>query len=364
MATKSKPTSQVQQCLTFETPPPTPEHMKKYRKKHNQIPGIKVIHPGLRDDIIPDKEAPLQTSHDVNEVTRMLSEGHHTELGRYIKDKDEIHYKRHKLEPLGKSMDHGLTLPEYTKESTFAFGVKSERSEAGTKELIEIDRELKVQPTFSRMSQRESINAQKEVIQKRDYQYDWKALGVDPETFVFGRARDVEKEEMESVANALKFSGDEQEKNQPLNPRKTHPMPDDFVYGLEPRNNDENNKDWDVSDCIHSDVEERRNILQRDRPENQVKLASIFGDRQTIPSRLNPNRITSGDLVNPSKYGAIGIHPEEFAKERQIEDILCIYKQAGYPVASESVSKIKEMIATEFNGVCSLNNFNAVIKKL
>lgn len=322
-----------------------------------------MLHPGTRDDVIPDVEAPLQTSHDVNEVTRMFSEGHHTELGHYIKDKDEIHYKRHKLEPLGKSMDHGMTLPEHTKDSQFAFGMKSERSEMGTKELIEIDRELKVQPTFSRMPLRESIDAQKEVIQKRDYQYDWKALGVDPETFVFGRARNTEtdKEQMETVANALKFSGDETEKNQPLNPRKTNPMPDDFIYGLEPRNTD---NVWDVGMCIHSDVAENRNVLQRDRPENQIKLASIFGDRQTIPSRLDPNRIKSGDLVNPSKYGAIGIHPEEFDKERKIEDILLIHKRAGYPVSDESVSKIKEIIATEYHGLCSLNNFNAATKKL
>lgn len=365
-ATASKPaaTSQVQQCLTFETPPPTPEHMKKYRKKHNQIPGIKVIHHGLRDDVIPDVEAPLNTSHDVNEVTRMFSEGHHTELGRYIKDKDEIHYKRHQLEPLGKSMVLGHTLPEYTKDSQFAFGVKSVRSEAGTKELIEVDRTLKVQPTFSRMPLRESIDAQKEVIQKRDYQYDWKALGVDPEQFVFGKTPKVivDVEQTDSVANSLRFIGDEAERNEPLNPIKKKPMPEDFIYGLEPRNNDESNKEWGVSECIHSDVEEKRNVLLRDRPENIVKLSTIYGDRQNahIPSRLNPDRIKSGDLVNPSK----GIHPEELTKQRDIEQILTIYDKAGYPVKDSLVPQIKALLASNHGNVCNLKTFKAVLDSL
>ena len=361
-ACKPSATSQVQECLTFETPPPTPEHMKKYRKKHNQVPGIKVIHYGLRDDVIPDVEAPLNTSHDVNEVTRMLSEGHHTELGRYIKDKDEIHYKRHQLEPLGKSMDHGHTLPEYTKDSKFAFGVKSERSESGTKELIEINRELKVQPTFSRMPLKESIDAQKEVIQKRDYRYDWKALGVNPESFVFGKAPKVivDTEQMDSVANSLRFV---KEESKPLNPVRKKPMPEDFVYGLEPRNNDENNKEWGVGECIHSDVEENRNILKRDLPENNVKLSTIYGGQQHIPSRLNPDRIKSGDLVTPSKYSAMGIHPEEFTKERKIEEILTIYNAAGYPVKEDMVQRITELITTKYD-VCSLETFSAAVNSL
>lgn len=324
-----------------------------------------MIHHGLRDDVIPDVEAPLNTSHDVNEVTRMFSEGHHTELGHYIKDKDEIHYKRHQLEPLGKSMDHGHTLPEHTKDSSFAFGVKSERSQSGTKELIEIDSELKVQPTFSRMPLKESIVAQKEVIQKRDYQYDWKALGINPESFVFGKTPKVivDAELTDSVANSLRFVESEAEKNEPLNPIRKKPMPEDFVYGLEPRNNDENNREWGVSECVHSDVEEKRNILQRDRPENTVKLSTIYGGQQHVPSRLNPDRITSGDLVNPFKYSAMGIHPEEFTKERKIEDILTIYSKAGYPVKEEYVQKIRELMTTKYD-VCSLETFSAAVDSM
>jgi len=362
---KRAATSQVMECLTFETPPPTPEHMKKYRKKHNQVPGMKVIHYGLRDDVIPEVEAPLNTSHDINAVTEMFSEGHHTELGKYIKDKDEINYKRHQMEPLGKSVNLGHTLPDYTKATEFAFGVKSERSEAGTKELVEIDTELKVQQTFSRMPLKESIDAQKEVIQKRDYHYDWKQLGVDPETFIFGKTPKVivDEEQNECVANSLKF---EDTTAGPLNPPRTKPMPEDHIYGLEPRNNDPDHKEWGVSECIHSDVVEKKNVLTRDRPENIIKLSTIYGKRtdEHIPSRLNPDRITSGDLVTPSKYSEMGIHPEEFVKQRPMEDILLIHSKAGYAVKEESVQQIKELIATKHGNVCSLETFKAAMDSL
>merc|ERR1712013_741874 len=83
---------------TFETPPPTPEKMKKYRKKHNQEPGIKVIHHGLRDQQLPDashvygvKLSDENVASAIPAVTKMFVEGHETELGKYIKEKDEKH---------------------------------------------------------------------------------------------------------------------------------------------------------------------------------------------------------------------------------------------------------------------------------
>ncbi len=43
----------VSKCLQYDTPPATPERMRKYRKKHNQKPGMKVIHHGLIDQKLP-----------------------------------------------------------------------------------------------------------------------------------------------------------------------------------------------------------------------------------------------------------------------------------------------------------------------
>jgi len=317
---------------------------------------MKVIHHGLRDDVVPTVEAPLLTSHCAPEVSQMLSEGHSTELGRYIKEKDEKHYKRHQQEPLGRAMIRGHTLPDATKDSSFAFGVASQRSECGTKELIEIDPALKVQSTFSRLPLRESMNAQKEVNQKRDYHYNWKALGVDPEAFVFGKAPKEDTERTDTVADSLRFEEAESTRGAE---KPQAPMPEDFVYGLPPRNNDDG--EWGVSECIHSDVEEKRNVLRRDREQKQNTQRVVA---PAVPSRLDPNRITSGHLVNPSKYSQIGVHPEDFKQHRSIEDILEIHRKAGYPVADQSIPEIKELLASKYGGVCSLENFDAALQSL
>merc|ERR1712013_627487 len=158
-----------------------------------------------------------------------------TELGKYIKEKDEKNYKRHQLEPLGKSTyaaNSGADskLPAYTSHPDFKFGQKTERSEAGTKELIEID------------------------------------------------------------------------------------------------------------------------------PENQTDLASIYGAEREkhIPSRLNPNRVTAGNLVNPTRWSEMGVHREQLTEHRDFEAVLALYKKAGFPVATETAAKIKSALTEKsvYGGVC------------
>jgi len=373
--------TQVSACLTFETPPATPEKMRKYRKKHNQIPGIKVIHHGLRDQVLPDashvygvklSEENVQSA--VPAVTKMFAEGHETELGKYIKAKDEINYKRHKLEPLGKSTYAAgaqSSLPAHTKAADFKFGQKTERSEAGTKELIEIDPELAVQPTFASMPRAEALAAQREVIQKRDYHYDWKALGRNPATTVFGkapRADPKDASEAECVANSLRFECSEEEMERPLNAAKTKPRPEDFVYGVvtqKPQPINEAEREWGVKQCVHSDVAAKPNVLRRDLPEQRgADLASIYGAKRDahIPSRLNPKRVTAGNLVNPTRWSEMGVHREQLNEHRGFDAVLEMYAKAGFPITAEAAAKIKSALDEKHGGVCSLHNFEAALK--
>jgi len=361
--------------------------MKKYRKKHNQEPGIKVIHHGLRDQQLPDashvygvKLSDENVASAIPAVTKMFVEGHETELGKYIKEKDEKNYKRHQLEPLGKSTyaaNSGADskLPAYTSHPDFKFGQKTERSEAGTKELIEIDPEMEVQPTFASMPRAEAMAAQAEVVQKRDYHYDWAALGRDPATTVFGkvpRADPTDASEAECVANALRFpTSNSTSTTPPLNAPKTKPKPEDFVYGVvtqKPQPTNEEEREWGVKQCVHSDIESNPNVLRRDLPENQTDLASIYGAEREkhIPSRLNPNRVTAGNLVNPTRWSEMGVHREQLTEHRDFEAVLALYKKAGFPVATETAAKIKSALTEKsvYGGVCSLHNFETALKAL
>eukprot|EP01084_Bolivina_argentea_P158066 275384_1 len=356
----------VTKCLTFETPPATPDHMKKYRKKHNQRPGIKVIHHGLMDQKLPPsshiygiKLSTENAASSMPAVTKMFKEGHTTKLALYMKSKSEANYKGHQL---GKSIGYGYKLPEFTNEEKFAFGSKSEISDGSAKELIEIDTNSKIPSTFSQMPLSESLKAQNEVVHKKDYHYNWNALNIDPKTHVFGKPPRIIKEEdkhkMESVANSLKFIADENEWNKPLNAPKQNPMPEDFIYGLIRQATNIN--EWGVKECIHTDVEEKKNVMERDLPENKICLEQIFGNKHRISSRIDPNRVTAGDLLNP-EHSEMGIYSDELTKNRNVDEIVEIYEKIGYSVDKETISKIKTILAEKYNNICSLQNVSVVL---
>jgi len=287
-----------------------------------------------------------------------------------------VNYKRHKLEPLGKStFGANSTLPAHTAHADFKFGQKTERSEAGTKELIEIDPEMEMHPTFASMPRAEAIAAQAKVIQKRDYHYDWKALGRDPATTVFGkvpRADPTDASEAECVANSLRFpTSNSTSTSPPLNAPKQKPMPEDFVYGVvtqKPQPTAEEEREWGVKQCVHSDIAAKPNVLRRDLPENQTDLASIYGAKREahIPSRLNPNRVTSGNLVNPTRWSEMGVHREQLTEHRDFDAILELYAKAGFAVAVDAAAKIKSALTDEsvYGGVISLQNFETALKAL
>eukprot|EP01083_Nonionella_stella_P073150 197562_1 len=356
----------VSECLIYETPPATPPNMKKYRKTHNQVPGIKVIHHGLIDQVLPPSdhvygiklnEGSVQSA--VPQVTQMFREGHKTELGNYIKQRDEMNYKRYKM---GESIQSECNLPEYTKDPEFAFGLKSERSQSGTKELIEIDPNLQIPLTFAQMPLTKAIDAQKEVIQKRNYYYDWNALNIDPKAYVFGKPKKVEnedKDKIDSVSNSLKFIADENEWNKPLNPVKQALMPSDYVYGKVRQNPNKENKEWGVKECVHTEVEEKKCVLQRDRAENKIDFGQ-FANKICIASRLDPNRVTAKDLLSPS-HAATGIYRDEFIRNREMDEIINIYAKAGHSVDQQTSEKIKLILKKNYDNICSLDNFKAAL---
>ena len=187
---------------------------------------------------------------------------------------------------------------------------------------------------------------------KRNYFYDWKALNIDPNTKIFGKAPKIIDEDVnkrESVANALKFVADKSEWNKPLNPIRTKPMPNDFVYGLIQK---KAKKEWGVRECVESDIEENRRNL---RINHEQYFKKIYGNHQNVISRLDPLRVTAKNLLNASNSQLqMKIH-------RDFDEIVKVCADAGYPVKQEYVPKIKTILADKFENVCSVVNFNKAL---
>lgn len=261
----------------------------------------------------------------------MFSEKPQTDLAKYMKEKTKINYLKYKLPN------------KILNNDNFTFGICSEKGEIGTKELIQIDKDLKIpKRSSSKMS----------MISKRNYHYDWKSLKIDPNTFVFGRKSTTTKSK-ESVANSLKFTENKDEWNKPLNPKKKNPMPHDFVYGLV---KNKENCDQSIKQCIYYKESEFESI--------KTKNKQILTSPKIERAQKRMQRISAKDLINPSKYSEIGIYDEEYTKNREFDDIVSIYNKSGYKIDQEIIPRLKQILASKYENICSLNNINQILKSI
>merc|ERR1719387_3217712 len=101
-------------CLTVTERPPTPEHVRKYRRSYFAAAGQRVVHPGLIDDM---KQLDPNAIHGKNtdpslepHVDDLMRVGPQTAHEEFINAKDEACYHTAKREPLGKSYNRGHRL--------------------------------------------------------------------------------------------------------------------------------------------------------------------------------------------------------------------------------------------------------------
>ena len=166
--------SQVKDCLLYETPPATPPHMIQFRKKHERKPGMRIVHRGLRDQILPPANhtygivGEAGASSVTDHIRDLWENPHKTEISQYISNQNEIYYSRNKKEPLGKSMKSSTDVPpELLNDPKFSFGLQSAANDVTVKQLLEIDNKMKTPQLFSRMSLEQQQKEEKEVLQKR-----------------------------------------------------------------------------------------------------------------------------------------------------------------------------------------------------
>lgn len=84
--------------------PGTPEHLKKYRKSHQNQPGIKQVHPGLYDDApnVTENHAFGKKTYGSEHVDNVMKAQNLAGLADKFNDIKEIKYASQMKEPLGK----------------------------------------------------------------------------------------------------------------------------------------------------------------------------------------------------------------------------------------------------------------------
>ena len=191
-------------------PPPTPPHVRKWRKSNFVEPGKRVIHPGMQDDfangVDPNKIFGTGTASESDHVEDVWKnpEGD-TEFQKAKNALNEKFYKSVKREPLGKSYNRGHKMPEFMHDKSFRHGCKSVKGQTAQEVLnpadeTEDDREgaklyIKSHGSYGPGEQK-----------RRNY--NWK---VDPGTTVWGdKGKDIALGGLsQAVADVLHGVGDE-----------------------------------------------------------------------------------------------------------------------------------------------------------
>ena len=115
----------------------TPEHIKKYRKSTNGEPGVRVVHPGMREDVENmDRNrafGKIVTASDP--VSTVIKANNLNGLADKFNDIKESKYASQLREPLGKPYTRAYNMPDVTHSNGFAFGVASGK-QMSAKDLI------------------------------------------------------------------------------------------------------------------------------------------------------------------------------------------------------------------------------------
>lgn len=115
----------------------TPEHIKKFRKSTTGQPGVRVVHPGMREDAenIDRNRAFGKIVTASDPVGSVIKANNLNGLADKFNDIKESKYASQLREPLGKSYSRDYYMPEQTQSIGFAFGVASGK-QMSAKDLI------------------------------------------------------------------------------------------------------------------------------------------------------------------------------------------------------------------------------------
>jgi hypothetical protein len=113
----------TKQCLQFDERPPTPDHVKKFRRSTYLEPGRRFMHHGVVDDVeslnLGNKIFGVADNKFRDGAADLIRPSPLSEMARLNIVKSEKNYKRSQREPLGHSPERNTQLPaKYTQGSS------------------------------------------------------------------------------------------------------------------------------------------------------------------------------------------------------------------------------------------------------
>jgi len=387
-------------CLTFTERPITPPEVRKYRKSSYLEPGARFKHYGIVDDL---KTMNLESKtfgeySDPGEATaqELINHKKLTQLQKIDLDKAEKVYKGTSREPLGKTYDRKVVLPEKHTKYGVPFGVTSKSSSEPAKEIIwpqMTDDMLAGEDLYRRSHGTWAAGEQK----RRDYNWP-----LDPQTYRFGEKGDtialngvsknvydilhgagdvpscVNTKRVEDFRNMTNILGQTRNLGQNSSSR-----PFDTIYGKPSASGRATKGTWGAADVMKGaysvdaqkpDVDLGksitpgfRNISLEDRaygcPSIRTDLPAGPAARRSLADSQNyGDDVPAQDLINPPAFSDLSIPPTAMAELRPKQKIVDLFRKIGY----ELEDSITEILIEEASGgrpLASINSYRHALNK-
>mmetsp|Transcript_15089 Transcript_15089/g.29741 ORF Transcript_15089/g.29741 Transcript_15089/m.29741 type:complete len:435 (+) Transcript_15089:95-1399(+) len=366
-------TDSTAMCFTEQDRPPTPEHIRRFRKSYTGAPGMRVRHWGAERDAAPrpgDFVFGVKGEKDAG-VEHLLG-GHlePTTMQAYQMMRAEMCYETSKVEVLGKTLNRRYDWPDNIKgDPNFRFGVPG----AGdTEPAIEVvfppdAPSLKTTAEQTAMYKRSHGAYEPGEQRKRDYTWDKIGGGIDPGSHAFGGTSAVDYKQ--GVAKALNPDLEYASKVKPTQfvPRTVadfhqvraddlgkvrnlglgdHKLPADHIYGM----STQKFNDWGAKECLSGNysVDEQmpdpdlgRSLRRGCAPDHVLTSDRVFGVPCVRSDIAPPKRSSVADsknygnepgvkaLIYPQTFAQRGVYEEDFLEGHTREGLCDICVSSG-----------------------------------
>lgn len=177
-------------CLAEGTRPPTPDHLKKYRRSNLYEPGKPYVHWGAADNRKPtDAVYGRPPAYGRETTAGAMNVAPTTSMAQWQLEQKEAIYSSNKREPLGRTVDRGHVLPAGLGDE-IPFGVSTnvkENMKLGEVKRLIFPTDLNYTETKEIRDQYIKTHGRFEPGEQRKRDYDWQSAGIDPAATVFGR---------------------------------------------------------------------------------------------------------------------------------------------------------------------------------
>jgi hypothetical protein len=384
-------------CLSTEDRPSTPPEMRKFRKSAFQ-PGERVIHRGQMDDTVQlqqqreTKPASQQAfgapAKESTHVTDVFAHGPQNEVDSIKSSFAEGRFKQTNV-PIGKPRPTGVALPEKVLAKDYTFGNAAGVSEPAKELLFPVDSGEELHPEVYIKSHGSYKPGEQT---KRNY--DWSVTGVDPLQHTFGKTegvagataadcisqpskagvRVVSKAQVDYMTAKVRTIGKPTVYGNHTDPDRT--------FG-QSSNHKSAPGEWNAADCIRGDYgmdddpklgKSTRKGLRNVTTETRAFGAPTIRDDIVPPKHRSVSDgqnygtdANAADLLFPSQFSAIGVHDEDFTKQRPPAVIRKIFAGIGQEFSDDEFARVwwRAAMAGDINGdgIVSVSEFNAAAEE-